>query len=267
MLGDGAFETPVVISNQEYRFLVAEQLAEIGREARIVLEPVRRDSGPAVAVGAEIAAEAGPDTDRRRARRRSCGAGQGRFHRALQAGGRGGRARLYRDAGDQADGAGDRLWLHQDGQGCDGEWRCPEDRGLRRKARRRDGRKIHRGKLSLELRQFLFSRRRHAGRVAKIRAGHRRGRGRGGRQRPRSISISSCSTRTPSAGRRKSRSTTRSWSAPARRRSRPPTSAGRTSAIGAPSGNCRTATQTAIRRAAMASSSTPRMCLCARPTI
>src|SRR6202020_2421164 len=46
MLGDSVFETPVVISNQEYRFLVAEQLAEIGREARIVLEPVRRDSGP-----------------------------------------------------------------------------------------------------------------------------------------------------------------------------------------------------------------------------
>jgi mannose-1-phosphate guanylyltransferase / mannose-6-phosphate isomerase len=62
MLGDSVFETPVVISNQEYRFLVAEQLAEIGREARIVLEPVRRDSGPAVAVGAEIAAEAGPET-------------------------------------------------------------------------------------------------------------------------------------------------------------------------------------------------------------
>ncbi len=62
MLDDGVFETPVVISNHEYRFLVAEQLAEIGREARIVLEPVRRDSGPAVAVAAEIAAEAGPET-------------------------------------------------------------------------------------------------------------------------------------------------------------------------------------------------------------
>jgi mannose-1-phosphate guanylyltransferase/mannose-6-phosphate isomerase len=62
MLDDGVFETPVVISNHEYRFLVAEQLAEIGRDARIVLEPVRRDSGPAVAVAAEIAAEAGPET-------------------------------------------------------------------------------------------------------------------------------------------------------------------------------------------------------------
>ena len=38
------------------------KLKEIGREARIVLEPVRRDSGPAVAVGAELAAEIAPET-------------------------------------------------------------------------------------------------------------------------------------------------------------------------------------------------------------
>src|ERR1700730_4558904 len=62
MLGPDAFETPIVISNHDYRFLVAEQLQKIEREARIVLEPVRRDSGPAVAVAAELAAQSGPDT-------------------------------------------------------------------------------------------------------------------------------------------------------------------------------------------------------------
>ncbi|HEY1735944.1 MAG TPA: mannose-1-phosphate guanylyltransferase/mannose-6-phosphate isomerase, partial [Methylovirgula sp.] len=56
------FETPIVISNADYRFLVFEQLKEIGRTARIVLEPVRRDSGPAVAVGAELAAQIAPGT-------------------------------------------------------------------------------------------------------------------------------------------------------------------------------------------------------------
>ncbi len=56
------FETPIVISNFDYRFLVSEQLKEIGRSARIVLEPVRRDSGPAVAVGTELAAQIAPDT-------------------------------------------------------------------------------------------------------------------------------------------------------------------------------------------------------------
>ncbi len=61
-LADELFETPIVISNHDYRFLVFEQLKEIGRTARIVLEPVRRDSGPAVAVGAELAAQLSPDT-------------------------------------------------------------------------------------------------------------------------------------------------------------------------------------------------------------
>ena len=56
------FETPIVISNYDYRFLVAEQLAQIGLRADIVLEPLRRDSGPAVAVAAELAAARSPST-------------------------------------------------------------------------------------------------------------------------------------------------------------------------------------------------------------
>lgn len=62
ILDDEMFETPVVISNHDYRFLVADQLGQAKRQARIVLEPVRRDSGPAVAVAAELAAQTGPGT-------------------------------------------------------------------------------------------------------------------------------------------------------------------------------------------------------------
>jgi mannose-1-phosphate guanylyltransferase/mannose-6-phosphate isomerase len=50
------FDAPIVITNHEYRFLVKEQLAEIGVSATIVTEPARRDSGAAVAVGAALAA-------------------------------------------------------------------------------------------------------------------------------------------------------------------------------------------------------------------
>jgi mannose-1-phosphate guanylyltransferase / mannose-6-phosphate isomerase len=39
------FARPIVISNVDFRFVVAEQLRERGIEADIVLEPVRRDSG------------------------------------------------------------------------------------------------------------------------------------------------------------------------------------------------------------------------------
>jgi len=51
------FERPIVITNADFRFVVAEQLRELGIEADIVLEPSRRDSGPAVAVSAVLAAE------------------------------------------------------------------------------------------------------------------------------------------------------------------------------------------------------------------
>src|SRR2546421_9712012 len=49
------FERPVIITNNAYRFMVLEQLAEIGREADVLLEPMRRDSGPAIAAGAAFA--------------------------------------------------------------------------------------------------------------------------------------------------------------------------------------------------------------------
>jgi mannose-1-phosphate guanylyltransferase/mannose-6-phosphate isomerase len=49
------FERPVILTNVEYRFLVAEQLAQIGMEAEIVLEPMRRDSATAVGIAAELA--------------------------------------------------------------------------------------------------------------------------------------------------------------------------------------------------------------------
>src|SRR5947207_1459392 len=49
------FDRPIVITNAAYRFMVLEQLAEIGMEADVLLEPMRRDSGPAIAVGAAFA--------------------------------------------------------------------------------------------------------------------------------------------------------------------------------------------------------------------
>jgi mannose-1-phosphate guanylyltransferase / mannose-6-phosphate isomerase len=49
------FERPIIITNAAYRFMVMEQLAEIGFEADVLLEPMRRDSGPAIAAGAAFA--------------------------------------------------------------------------------------------------------------------------------------------------------------------------------------------------------------------
>ena len=56
------FGRPIVITHSDFRFVVAEQLQNCGLEADIVLEPVRRDSGPAVAVAAALAAERDPQS-------------------------------------------------------------------------------------------------------------------------------------------------------------------------------------------------------------
>ena len=53
----GLFARPIVITKADFRFVVAEQLREHGIEADIVLEPMRRDSAPAVTVAAVLAAE------------------------------------------------------------------------------------------------------------------------------------------------------------------------------------------------------------------
>ncbi|MDB5563547.1 MAG: mannose-6-phosphate isomerase, type 2 / mannose-phosphate guanylyltransferase [Tardiphaga sp.] len=49
------FDRPIVITSAAYRFMVREQLADIGLEADVLLEPARRDSGPAIAAGAAFA--------------------------------------------------------------------------------------------------------------------------------------------------------------------------------------------------------------------
>lgn len=58
---DPRFASPIVITNHEFRFMVAEQMKTIGVSGDIVLEPERRDSAPAVAVGALLASRRSPD--------------------------------------------------------------------------------------------------------------------------------------------------------------------------------------------------------------
>jgi mannose-1-phosphate guanylyltransferase/mannose-6-phosphate isomerase len=56
------FAPPVVVCNQEHRFLIAEQLREVGLDgARLLLEPFGRNSAPAIAAAALLVAETAPD--------------------------------------------------------------------------------------------------------------------------------------------------------------------------------------------------------------
>ena len=52
---DSLFATPIVLTHSDFRFLAAEQAREIGITPKIVLEPERRDSAAAVAVGTVLA--------------------------------------------------------------------------------------------------------------------------------------------------------------------------------------------------------------------
>ena len=62
-VSDGAlFSRPIVITNAGYRFMVREQLVEIGIEADVLLEPMRRDSGAAIAAGAVFASSREQDS-------------------------------------------------------------------------------------------------------------------------------------------------------------------------------------------------------------
>jgi mannose-1-phosphate guanylyltransferase/mannose-6-phosphate isomerase len=54
---------PVVICNETHRFMIAEQLREIGQRATILLEPVGRNTAPAIAAAALQAASDAADPD------------------------------------------------------------------------------------------------------------------------------------------------------------------------------------------------------------
>ncbi len=60
-VGEG-FAAPIVVCNEAHRFVVAEQMRLMGQTgARILLEPVGRNSAPAIAAAALLVAETDPD--------------------------------------------------------------------------------------------------------------------------------------------------------------------------------------------------------------
>jgi mannose-1-phosphate guanylyltransferase/mannose-6-phosphate isomerase len=52
---------PLVVSNEEYRFVIAEQLRLMGTPGTVVLEPLGRNTAPALTIGAQAAMKNGAD--------------------------------------------------------------------------------------------------------------------------------------------------------------------------------------------------------------
>ena len=59
--GSPLYEKPVVLASADGRFLIREQLQELGIEGQIVLEPARRDTLAAIAAAAAVAHRDNPD--------------------------------------------------------------------------------------------------------------------------------------------------------------------------------------------------------------
>ncbi len=55
------FAPPIVITNANFRFFARRQAEELGIDATVAIEPMRRDSGPAVAAAAVLAKRGDPD--------------------------------------------------------------------------------------------------------------------------------------------------------------------------------------------------------------
>ncbi|WP_233847539.1 sugar phosphate nucleotidyltransferase [Paraburkholderia sp. HD33-4] len=53
--------SPIVVCGEEHRFVIAEQLRENGVAARLIVEPARRDTAPALTLAASLACAAGDD--------------------------------------------------------------------------------------------------------------------------------------------------------------------------------------------------------------
>ncbi|MGF6900925.1 sugar phosphate nucleotidyltransferase [Paraburkholderia sp. GAS348] len=53
--------SPIIVCGEEHRFVIAEQLHENGVDARLVVEPARRDTAPALTLAASLACADGGD--------------------------------------------------------------------------------------------------------------------------------------------------------------------------------------------------------------
>ena len=55
------FAPPIVVTNADFRFFARRQADDLGIDATVAIEPMRRDSGPAVAAAAVLARRHDPD--------------------------------------------------------------------------------------------------------------------------------------------------------------------------------------------------------------
>src|SRR5262249_2407798 len=188
----GLSARPVIATNEAYRFMAEQQTKDMGLEIDILVEPERRDSGPAMAAAAAYARDRGAKAVLALASDHLViGAEEFRAgcREGLAAVEQGGivtfgipptRPKTGYGSIPPAHRAQARLRLHSPRQRDDRPG--PEGCGLRREAQRPDGAALHRRGTSVEQRQLPVRARAAAGRDGALRARHCGGGSRGRRQ-------------------------------------------------------------------------------------
>ena len=164
------FAEPVVVTNVDYRFLAAEQLEEIGARATIVLEPSRRDSGPAVAVAAALAARSDPEAIVAVLAADHVFRDGALFARLCREAGEAAAAGAIVTFGIAPDHPATGYGYIRPGAPIDAAGAVRKVAAFVEKPGEEDRAALRRRGLSLELRQFRVSRRRHARRTQALRA-------------------------------------------------------------------------------------------------
>ena len=185
VVGDGeVFERPVVITNFDYRFRVAEQLKEIGAEAAILLEPERRDSAAAVGAAAAWAAARDPNAIVAVLAADHVFKDEKGFARLCAEAGKAAEAGEIVTFGVKPDHPATGYGYIQPGEPLAADPKIRRVERFVEKPSEEQGADLHRERLSVEFGKFRLPGRRDAGRAQGVRADDRRGdrRSRGSRQ-------------------------------------------------------------------------------------
>ena len=202
------FAPPIVVTNADFRFFARRQADDLGIDATVAIEPMRRDSGPAVAAAAVLARRHDPDAVVLMLAADHVILDVEAFHAACVAGHEAAQAGRIVTFGIKPTEPKTSYGYIRRGKTERSKGRL-RGRGLCRETGCRHCRALCLRRLSLELRQLPVPRRRAAGGVATLRARDRSPRSKPPSTPPRTISVSCDSIRLASAARRRSRSTTR----------------------------------------------------------
>ncbi len=144
---DKLFAPPIVITGTDFRFFARRQAEDLGIEVTVVIEPMRRDSGPALAAAAALVESRDPEAVVLALAADHVILDVDEFRATCATGAEGRAGRPHRHLRHHAERAQDQLRLYPAAAPRSAAPRCPARGGLRREAQCRDGEPLRRRRL------------------------------------------------------------------------------------------------------------------------